>query len=128
MMRAPPPKATLRTLPSGQPVCPYTVATHRVWTDTAGETQEQTDFHDVVSFGTHAECIAKYTRKGALLLVRKRLHTRHWADAKYPEVKHSRTEVIADTVELVPKLSKPEEAAIPPSAPAPEAAPDEIPF
>ena len=35
----------LRTLPSGQPVSSYTVATHRVWTDKAGEKQEQTEFH-----------------------------------------------------------------------------------
>ena len=40
----------LRTLPSGQPVCSYTVATHRMWTDKAGEKQEQTEFLDVVSF------------------------------------------------------------------------------
>jgi single stranded DNA-binding protein len=33
-----------RTLPSGQPVCSYTVATHRIWTDKAGEKQEQMDF------------------------------------------------------------------------------------
>jgi single-strand DNA-binding protein len=118
----------LRTLPSGQPVCSYTVATHRVWTDKAGERQEQTEFHTVVSFGKQAEFIAQYAKKGSLLLVRGRLHTRHWADAKYPEVKHYRTEIIADTVELGPKLSKSEEAAIPPSAPAPEPAPEEMPF
>src|SRR5256885_2214544 len=105
-----------RTLPSGQAVCSYSVATHRVWTDKAGEKQEQTEFHNVVSFGKQAEFIAQYVKKGALLMVRGRLHTRNWADAKDPAFKHYRTEIIADTVELGPKLSKQEQAAIPPSA------------
>ena len=117
----------LRTLPSGQPVCSYTVATHRVWTDKAGEKQEQTEFLDVVSFGRQAEFIAKYVRKGSLLLVRGRLQTRNWADAKYPEVKHYRTEIIADTVELGPKLSKQEEASPLPPTPSPAEA-EAMPF
>src|SRR4051812_21198945 len=100
----------LRTLPSGQAVCSYTVATHRVWTDKAGEKQEQSEFHNVASFGKQAEFITQYAKKGALVLVRGRLQTRSWADAKHPEVKHYRTEIIADMVELGPKLSKHEEA------------------
>ena len=119
---------SLRTLPSGQPVCSYTVATHRVWTDKAGEKQEQTEFHNVVSFGKQAEFITQYVKKGALLLVRGRLQTRTWADAKSPEFKHYRTEIIADTVELGPKLAKQEEAALPPRAPEAEPLPEEMPF
>lgn len=88
----------LRTLPSGQSVCSYTVATHRVWTDKAGERQEQTEFHNVVSFGKQAEFINQYVRKGSLLMVRGRLQTRNWADTKNPEFKHYRTEIVADTV------------------------------
>jgi single-strand DNA-binding protein len=117
----------LRTLPSGQPVCSYTVATHRVWTDKAGEKQEQTEFLDVVSFSKQAEFIAKYVRKGSLLMVRGRLQTRNWADAKYPEVKHYRTEIVADTVELGPKLAKQDEAPSLPSAPSTAEAED-MPF
>jgi single-strand DNA-binding protein len=107
------------------------VSTHRVWTAKAGEKQEQTEFHNVVSFGKQAEFIAQYVKKGALLMVRGRLQTRSWADAKSPEFKHYRTESIADTVELGPKLSKQEEAALPLSAPTtqePEPVPDEMPF
>ena len=120
----------LRTLPSGQPVSSYTVATHRVWTDKADEKQEQTEFHHVVSFGKQAEFINQYVKKGSLLLVRGRLQTRTWADAQNPEIKHYRTEIIADTVELGPKLST-QEAALPPTAPTaqePEIVPDEVPF
>ena len=117
----------LRILPSGQPVCSYTLATHRVWTDKEGEKQEQTEFHNVVSFSKQAEFINQYVRKGSLLMVRGRLQTRNWADATHPELKHYRTEIIADTVELGPKLSKQEEGAIPSSGSS-TAEPDEVPF
>jgi single-strand DNA-binding protein len=117
-----------RTLPSGQPVCSYTVATHRAWTDKEGAKQEQTEFHNVVSFGKQAEFITQYVRKGALLMVRGRLQTRTWADAKNPEFKHYRTEIIADTVELGSKLSKQEAGVIPSGAPESETVPDDIPF
>jgi single-strand DNA-binding protein len=117
-----------RTLSSGQPGCSYTVPTPRIWTDKVGERQEQTEFPNVVSFGKQAEFITHSVRKGSLLMVRGRAQTRNWADAKNPEFRHYRTEIIADTVEPGPKLSKQEEAALPPSAPEPETTPDEIPF
>jgi single-strand DNA-binding protein len=115
----------LRVLPIGQPVCSYIVATHRTWTDKEGEKQAQTEFHHVVSFGKQAEFINQYVRKGALVLGR--LQTRSWADTKNPELKHYRTEIITDTVELGPKLSKREEAPPLPPAPSPAEA-EEMPF
>src|SRR3954453_3844518 len=117
-----------RTLPSGQPVASYALATHRVWTDKTGEKQEQTEFHNVVSFGKQAEFISQYVKKGSLLMVRGRLQTRTWADAKNPEFNHYRTEIITDTAELGPKLPRQEEATIPPSGAESEPAPDEMPF
>src|SRR5262249_37361897 len=47
----------LRTLPSGQPVCSYTVVPHREWTDTAGEKQEPTECLEVISFSQQAESV-----------------------------------------------------------------------
>ncbi|PWT86707.1 MAG: hypothetical protein C5B58_00980 [Acidobacteria bacterium] len=81
----------------------------------------------IVSFGKQAEFINQYVRKGSLLLVRGRLQTRSWADTKNPEFKHYCTEIIADTVELGPKLSKPEEPAVS-LTPETEPTPDDIPF
>ena len=118
---------TPRALPSGQPVSSSPVATYRVWTDKAGEKQEQTEFHNVVRFGRQAQFITQYVHKGSLLMARGRLQTGTWVDAKHPEFKHSRPEIIAGTVELGPKLSKQEEAVLPPRAPEPEPAPDGIP-
>jgi single-strand DNA-binding protein len=118
----------LRTLPSGQPVCSYSLATNRFWMDKNNEKQEQTEFHTIVSFGKQAEFINQYVRKGSLLLVRGRLQTRSWADTKNPEFKHYRTEIITDTVELGPKLTKREEAAFSSASAEAEPTLNDIPF
>ena len=95
----------LRTLPSGQTVCEFTVATHRVFTS-QGQKQEESEFHEVVAWGKPAEVVAKYAKKGTLVLVRGRLRTRNWADKTYPEIKHYKTEIVMDFFELGPKQSK----------------------
>src|SRR5713101_3658267 len=102
----------LRTLPSGQQVCEFTVATHRVFTS-QGQKQEETEFHNVVLWGKQADIAARYLKKGALVLVRGRLHTRHWADTKHPDVKHYRVEIVADTFELGPKTTKASQVDVP---------------
>src|SRR5713101_8345199 len=90
----------LRTLPSGQQVCEFTVATHRVFTS-QGQKQEETEFHNVVIWGKQADIAARYLKKGALVLVRGRLRTRTWDDKNGS--KQYKTEIIADTFELGPK-------------------------
>ena len=45
----------LRMIPSGQSVASFSVATNRVWTDKAGQKQEQTEFHNIVVWGRQAE-------------------------------------------------------------------------
>jgi len=69
----------LRSLPSGTQVCELRVATHRVFTS-QGQNQEETEFHNVVIWGKQADIAARYLKKGALVLVRGRLHTRTWDD------------------------------------------------
>jgi single-stranded DNA-binding protein len=90
--------SAFRILPSEQPVCSSRSATHCAWTDKAS--QEQAEVHTVVGLGKQGECIHPYVRKGSLPRVRERLHTRHWANTKNPELKDYRTESIAETVEL----------------------------
>ena len=80
-----------------------------------------------MSFGKQAQFITEYARNDSLRLVRGWRPTRTRADAKQPEFTHYRTAIIAGTVELGPKLAKPEEAALPPSAAEPKPAPDKTP-
>ena len=91
----------LRALPSGSKVCTFSVATNRVWRDKNGQKQEDAQFHNIVVFGTQAENVAQYLRKGSSVLIEGRMQTRPWEaqDGK----KQYRTEIVADRVQFGPK-------------------------
>jgi single-strand DNA-binding protein len=91
----------LRTLPSGAPVVSFGVATNRVWTNQAGEKQQDVQFHNVVSFGKQAETINQYLKKGSMVLIEGRIQTRTW-DAQDGS-KRSRTEIVAERVQFGPR-------------------------
>lgn len=96
----------LRTIPSGQSVASFAVATNRTWQDQSGETQSQADFHNIVAWGKLAELAAQYLAKGRKVMVVGRLQTRSWEgeDGK----KNYRTEVIANDISF---LDRPGEAS-----------------
>lgn len=91
----------LRQTASGQAVCSFGVATNRRYTDKNGQKQDQAEFHSVVAWGRQAEIISQYLRKGSSILVEGRLQTRSWQDPQGG--KHSRTEIVADQIQLGPK-------------------------
>lgn len=91
-----------RTMPSGQSVCNFRIATNRVWTDKkTGEKKQQTEFHRIVAWGALANIASQYLSKGRLVFVEGRLATRTWEDAS--GTKRSRTEIIAENLQLGPK-------------------------
>jgi single-strand DNA-binding protein len=100
----------LRATTSGHSVCSFSIATHHVFTDKSGQRQQQSEFHNIVAWGRQAEIIKQYLRKGSQLLVEGRLQTRDWLDDK--GVKHFRTEVVAEALQLGPKLGKKVEARV----------------
>lgn len=89
----------LRTIPSGQSVASFAVATNRVWQDQQGETQEQADFHNIVAWGRLAELASQYLSKGRKVMIVGRLQTRSWEgdDGK----KNYRTEIVASEVNFL---------------------------
>jgi single-strand DNA-binding protein len=90
-----------KTLPSGTPVCAFSIATNRVWKDKNGQKQENTEYHNIVVFGRQAETSSQYLKKGQNVLVEGRLQTRSW-DGKDGTKKY-RTEIVADRVQFGPK-------------------------
>ena len=90
-----------RALPSGQAVVNFGLASNRYYTDKNGQKQNDTEFHNVVLFGKTAEIAAQYLRKGSLTLIEGRLKTRNWEDQQ--GVKHYRTEIIAERMQLGPR-------------------------
>jgi len=90
-----------RALPSGQSVTSFGMATDRFYNDKSGQRKQQTDFHNIVLFGKLADIAAQYLNKGSLVLIEGRLQTRTWQDASGN--KKSRTEIVAERLQLGPK-------------------------
>jgi len=91
----------LRSLPSGNAVANFAVATNRVWKDREGVKREDAEFHNIVTFGKQAELVSQYLRKGSAVFIEGRLQTRSWDDAN--GVKKYRTEIVADRVQFGPR-------------------------
>ncbi|MFA5841474.1 MAG: single-stranded DNA-binding protein [Candidatus Paceibacterota bacterium] len=91
----------LKSLPSGNKVCTFSVATNRVWKSQDGSKQESTDYHNIVVFGRQAETSAQYLKKGAGAFIEGRLQTRSWEQEGQ---KKYRTEIVADRVQFGPRL------------------------
>jgi single-strand DNA-binding protein len=90
-----------RTTTSGQAVSSFGLATNRVFNDTQGQKQQQTEFHNVVAFGKLAEICNQYLNKGKLILIEGRLNTRSWEGQD--GVKKFRTEIIAERMQMGPR-------------------------
>lgn len=86
----------LRYTPGGQPVASFAIATNRRWTTQQGETQDATEFHEIVAWGKLGELAQQILSKGKRAYVEGRLQTRNW-DA--PDgAKRQRTEIIAENI------------------------------
>ncbi|MCX6740870.1 MAG: single-stranded DNA-binding protein [Candidatus Parcubacteria bacterium] len=93
----------LRTTTTGQNVASFGLATNRFWTDRNGQKQKSAEFHNIVLWGRLAELAQKWLQKGNLAFIDGRLQTRNWQDPQ--GVKHYRTEVVAERLQLGPKSS-----------------------
>jgi len=120
-----------RTTTSGQPIANFGLATNRIFTDAGGQRQQQAEFHNVVAFGKLAEICNQYLNKGKLVLIEGRLNTRSWEGQD--GVKRFRTEIIAERMQMGPRLAGGQEnqpsegrAADPADLPTIEAEPNEI--
>ena len=92
----------LKQIPSGQAVCTFGIATNRVFTNAAGQKQEQVEFHNIVAWGRQAEVIAQYMKRGSMIFVEGRLQTRNWQDQQ--GAKHYRTEIVIEQFQFGPKM------------------------
>lgn len=110
-----------RTLPSGQPVVNFGLATNRIYTDQAGNKQQVVEYHNVVVFGKLADICSRYLTKGRLVLIEGRIQTRSWQGQD--GVKRYRTEIVAENMQMGPRAGE----TAPPTPPAPSAQ-EEIPI
>ena len=90
-----------RSLPSGQSVTSFGVATNRFFTDKSGQKQQEAQFHNVVAFGRLAEIAKQYLNKGSLVMIEGRLQHRSW-EGQDGQKKY-RTEIVAESMQLGPR-------------------------
>lgn len=90
-----------RTIPSGQNVTTFSIATNRVWTDSSREKKQVVEYHNIVAWGKLAEICGQYLNKGRLVLIEGRLQTRSWQDQD--GTKRNRTEIIAENMQMGPR-------------------------
>ena len=85
----------LRKLPSGKSVASVSIACDRDFAPKDGGERE-TDFIDIVTFGSTADFFGKYFFKGSMAIVSGRLQIRNWTDKDGN--KRRSAEVVADSV------------------------------
>jgi single-strand DNA-binding protein len=85
----------LRTTPSGQSVCSFSIAVNRSWQDQSGQTQEAVDYFDITAWGKLGELVNQYLSKGRKCLIQGRLSQRSW---EQDGQKRSKVEVVANDV------------------------------
>jgi len=84
----------MRYTPSGKPVTSFSMASSRSWVASDGERREETEWFNVVAWGTLAEICNQHLSKGQQVYVEGRLQTRSWEDDNGQ--RHFRTEVVAN--------------------------------
>jgi single-strand DNA-binding protein len=94
----------VKTIPSGQMVCTFSLATNRTWTNQdTKQKEEKTEFHNIILWRRLAEIASQYMTKGSLIMVEGRLQTRSWQDSSGN--KRYRTEIIGENIQLGPRSS-----------------------
>jgi len=93
----------VRYIPSGTAVASFAIAVNRRYKQ-GEEMKDEVSYIDIVVFGKTAENCGQYLNKGDAILVEGRLQQRRWDD-KDSGQKRSKIEVVAQTVNFMPKRS-----------------------
>jgi len=110
-----------RTIPSGQTVCNFSVATNRFWTGPDGQKQEASEFHNIVAWRKLAEICSQFLSKGRKVYIEGRLQTRKWTGQD--NVQRESTEVVAENMMILDNKHReggaPGQGGAPGESPAP---------
>lgn len=96
---------TRYTADGGTAICNITLATSRRYRNSAGELQEETEWHRVVFFGRQAEVAQTYLRKGNPVYIEGRIRTRRYTDKE--GIERFATEIVCESMQLLSGRSNP---------------------
>ena len=124
----------LRYTSAGVAVATFTMATNESWKDQDGNTQERTQWHNLVAWRKLAEICGEYLKKGSRIYIEGRLQYRNYDDKS--GVKRYVTEIVIDQMMMLDSRNSgqsngPSMQQAPSSAPVDEAGPekaDDLPF
>jgi single-strand DNA-binding protein len=109
----------VRYTPSGVAVATFTVATNESWRDQDGNTQERTEWHNIVAWRKLAEICGEWLKKGKKVYIEGRLQTRSYDD-KNTGTKRYITEIVADNMIMLDSRGGGEAGQQPSASQAPE--------
>lgn len=93
----------MKTTPSGQSVCTFSLATNRTWKGKDGQKQEESQFHRIVLWQKLAEIASQFLTKGSLVMIEGRIQNRTWDDKN--GVKRYTTEIIGENMQMGPRAA-----------------------
>lgn len=89
----------MRFTPTGKSVANFSIACSRSWKSADGEKHTETEWFNVVAWGSLAEISKQYLEKGSRAFVEGRLQSRSWEDNK--GVQHKSVEIVARDIPLL---------------------------
>lgn len=127
-----------RSMPNGEAVCNFSVATSERWKDQSGQCQERTEWHNITMYRRLAEIAGQYLRKGSQVYLEGRIQSRKYQGKD--GIERTAYEIIANEMKMLgggndgqQAQSAQAETPTPPRRQATPAAPaedvdDDIPF
>ena len=98
-------------LPSGEPVCNFSIAIDESYKNKSGEKMQKTEWVNIVAFRKLAEICGNYLVKGKQVYVEGKIQTRSWEDKE--GVKRSATEIVANDMKMLDSKGKVENTPAP---------------
>jgi single-strand DNA-binding protein len=89
----------LRHTTAGSAVANFSLATDERWTDSEGNRQTRTEWHNIVAWQKLAEICGQYLKKGRLVFIEGRIQTREWDDRDGN--KRRTTEIVASNMQML---------------------------
>lgn len=90
----------IKYTPKGTAIAHLGLAVSRVWSNEAGEKQEETTFVDIDFFGRTAEIAGEYLKKGRSVYIEGRLKLDSWDD-KQSGQKRSKMKVVGENLQML---------------------------
>jgi len=91
----------IRNVNDNTPVANFTLATNEIYKDSQGNTQKNTEWHNIVAWRNLAQLAEKFIRKGSQIYVEGRIKSRTYTDKDNQQ--RTIVEILADKIQLLGK-------------------------